>query len=146
MLRGNAPTKVDGKGRLKIPNIFRAFLEKEFGVDLFVTSVTGEYVRIYPLSVWSDIERRLAQVPSTDPSKIKYLDRVNFYGQIAQLDAQGRVVIQPRLRESAAMQGDVDVFGLYNYLELWNHERFIRRLEQQPFTDEDGRVLSGFGI
>lgn len=146
MLRGNAPTRIDGKGRLKIPNIFRAFLEKEFGVDLFVTSLTGEYVRIYPLAVWSEIEKRLAQVPSTHPSKIKYLDRVNFFGQVAQLDAQGRVVIHPRLRDAAAMHGEVDVFGHYNYLELWNHERFIRRLEREPFTDEDGRILSEFGI
>ena len=32
---------------------------------------------------------------------MKFLDRVNFYGQVAELDAQGRVLIQPRLRDSA---------------------------------------------
>ena len=99
MLRGNHAAKIDDKGRLKIPNAFRALIEKQHGAELFVTSLTGEYVRIYPMPVWQALEERLAKVPSTHPSRLKYFDRVNYYGQSAQIDAQGRVVIHSRLRD-----------------------------------------------
>lgn len=71
---------------------------------------------------------------------------MNFYGQVAELDPQGRVLIQPRLRDSALMTGEVDVLGQQNFLEVWNHDRFVARLLTEPFTDEDARALSDFGI
>lgn len=146
MLRGNAPAKIDDKGRLKVPNSFRTLIQDEYGRELFVTSLTGESVRVYPMPVWIEIERRLAQVPSTHPARLKFQDRVNFYGQGAELDAQGRVVIHQRLRDAAGMTGDVDVFGQYNYLEVWNHDRFLTKLQREPFTDDDARALSEFGL
>ena len=146
MLRGNSPAKIDDKGRLKVPNGFRVVIQKDHGSELFVTSLTGQSVRIYPMPVWVDIERRLTQMPSIHPARLRFLDRVNFYGQVAELDPQGRVLIQPRLRESALMNGEVDVLGQQNYLEVWNHERFVARLLTEPFTDDDARALSDFGI
>lgn len=77
---------------------------------------------------------------------MKFLDRVNFYGQLAEIDTQGRVVIPSRLRESAAMAGEVDVFGQFNYLEVWNHERFVAKLQREPFTEADARALSDLGL
>ena len=146
MLRGNSPAKIDDRGRLKIPNGFRSFIEDEHGRELFVTSLHGDSVQIYPMPVWTDIEKKLAQIPSTHPSRTKFLDRVNFYGQVAEIDSQGRVVIPARLRESATMVGEVDVFGQFNFLEVWNHERFIAKLQREPFTDDDARALSDRGL
>jgi len=147
MLRGNHPARIDDKGRIKIPNGFRSVVEARYGPELFVTSVTGEYVRVYPMAVWLEVERRLAEVPSSNPSKQRFLDRVSFFGQVAAMDKQGRVVIPLLLRESAAMAGEVSVLGLQNHLAVWNQKRLQERLfKKEPFTDEDGRVLSGFGI
>ena len=146
MLRGNAPARIDDKGRLKVPNAFRALVESKYGRELFLTSVTGEYVRIYPMPVWLEIEEKLGAMPSTNPSRLRYLDRVNYYGQPAELDVQGRVLIPVRLREAATMSGDVDVLGQFNYLDVWNHDRFLNKLQREPYTDEDARTLSEFGI
>ena len=146
VLRGNAPAKIDDKGRLKVPNGFRAVIQRDHGSNLFVTSLTGQSVRIYPMPVWADVERRLSQAPSTHPARQRFLDRVNFYGQIGELDAQGRVVIHPRLRDSAQITGDVDVLGQQSYLEVWNHDRLVAKLAAEPFTDDDARALSEFGI
>ena len=146
MLRGNLYAKIDDKGRLKIPTAFRALIAEKYGEALYVTSVTGESVRIYPMPVWVRIEEKLAQVPSTHPSRLRFFDRVNYFGQPAEFDKQGRVSIHGRLRESAQMLGAVDVFGQYDHLEVWNHERFVRRLDQEPFTDDDARSLADFGI
>jgi MraZ protein len=147
MLRGNHPARVDDKGRIKVPNGFRTLIESQFGAELFVTSVTGEFVRLYPMAVWLEIERKLAAVPSTNPSKLRFLDRVNFFGQVVTMDRQGRVVLPQILRETAAMAGDVSVLGLQNHLAVWNLRRLQERLfKKEPFTEEDGRVLSEFGI
>jgi transcriptional regulator MraZ len=147
VLRGNHPARIDDKGRIKIPNGFRSVVESRYGPELFVTSVTGEYVRVYPMAVWLEVERKLAEVPSSNPSKQRFLDRVNFFGQVAAMDKQGRVLIPQLLRESAAMAGEVSVLGLQNHLAVWNQRRLQERLfKKEPFTDEDGRVLSGFGI
>ena len=146
MLRGNYAAKIDDKGRLKIPNAFRALIEKHHGTELFVTSLTGEYVRLYPMPVWLAHEEKLARMPSTHPARLKYLDRVNYYGQTAQIDIQGRVVIHPRLRDSAGMIGDVDVFGQIDTLDIWNHERFVARMQRDTYGDDDARALAEFGI
>jgi MraZ protein len=146
MLRGNHPARVDDKGRLKIPNGFRTLIESQYGPELFVTSVTGEFVRLYPMAVWLEIERKLAAVPSTNPSKLRFLDRVNFFGQVVSLDRQGRVVLPQMLRETAAMAGDVSVLGLQNQLAVWNLKRLQERFKKEPFTEEDGRALSELGI
>ncbi len=38
MLRGNFPATVDSKGRIKVPNTFRKYIEDKYGRDCFVTS------------------------------------------------------------------------------------------------------------
>jgi MraZ protein len=146
VFRGNAPATIDAKGRLKVPNSFRTTLESQYGRELFLTSLTGEYVRIYPMPVWLEIEQKLGDMPSTHPARLRFLDRVNYFGQIGELDGQGRVVIPVRLRESATMAGDVDVLGQYNCLDVWNHDRFLTKLQREPFSDDDARALSEFGI
>jgi MraZ protein len=146
VLRGNAPAKIDDKGRLKVPNGFRALIHEAHGRDLYLTSVSGDSVRIYPLPVWQEVEQKLAAMPASHPARLRFLDRVNYYGQLTDVDVQGRVLIPSRLRDSAGMQGEVDVFGQYNYLEVWNHERFLSKLQREPFTDDDARALSQFGI
>jgi len=121
-------------------------IHEEHGREVFVTSLTGESVRIYPMPVWLEIERKLAQAPSTHPARLKFLDRVSFFGQVSELDPQGRVLIQPRLRESALMTGEVDVLGKYDFLEVWNHDRFLAKLLREPYSDDDARALAEFGI
>jgi MraZ protein len=146
VFRGNAPATVDDKGRLKVPNLFRSLLESKYGRELFVTSLSGEYVSVYPMPVWLEVEQKLAQVPSTNPSKLRYLDRVNYFGQVAELDGQGRVLIPVRLRDSATMTGEVDVLGQVDWLDVWNHDRFLTKMQRDPYTDNDARALSEFGV
>jgi MraZ protein len=146
VLRGNAPARIDDKGRLKVPNTFRSLLEGKYGRELFLTSLSGEFVRVYPMPVWLEIEQKLGEMPSTHPSRLRFLDRVNYFGQAAELDAQGRVLIPVRLRDAATMTGDVDVLGQVTYLDVWNHDRFLTKMQREPYTDDDARALSEFGI
>ena len=145
-LRGSSATRIDDKGRLKVPTMFRGVIHDQHGADVFVTSVTGANVRIYPMPVWLEVERKLSQMPSNHPARLKFLDRVNYYGQVGELDSQGRVAIPPHLRESAAIVGDVRVFGRIDYVEVWNAERFAEKLQRESWTDDDALRLSEHGI
>ncbi|HXX23783.1 MAG TPA: division/cell wall cluster transcriptional repressor MraZ [Terriglobia bacterium] len=146
MLRGNNPATVDGKGRLKIPAAFKAYLDQNYGTDFYVTSLDGLSVRIYPLLVWREIEDKLMPLPSMNKSVKKFLDRTNYYGQMSRADGQGRILIPSVLRESAAMHGEVAVLGYLKYLEVWNNQRYLEHLEREPFTEEDLKALSDLGI
>ena len=146
MLRGNQPARIDEKGRLKIPAVFRADIEDSWGSDFYVTSITGQSVRVYPLSVWQDIEERLANLPAFNPTKKKFLDRANYFGQLTSMDKQGRILIAPLLRETAEMVGEVAVLGYLNYLDVWNNDRFLKRLEDEPFGEQDEQVISELGV
>jgi MraZ protein len=146
MLRGNYPATVDIKGRLKIPTAFKTLLDENYGPDFYVTSLNGQYVRIYPFAVWREIEEKLAALPSMNKAKKKFLDRTNYFGQMAKVDGQGRLLIPSTLRESAAMQGEVAVLGYLNYLDVWNNERYREHLEREPLTDGDEQTLSDLGI
>ena len=145
VLRGNYPAKVDDKGRVKIP---AAFLEalREYGNKFYVTSENGDYVRVYPMKIWNEIEDKLARLSSHNRTKQKFLTRTNYYGQVVELDGQGRILVPPILRETAQMRGDVDVLGNLTYLEIWNHTRFLDNLKASPITDEDEQTLDGLGI
>lgn len=145
-LRGSSVAKIDEKGRLKVPSAFRSLVQNPDGPDVFVTSVTGDSVRIYPMAVWLDIEQKLVQMADNHPSRLRFLDRVNYFGQMGEVDSQGRVLLPPVLRETASMVGDVRVFGRINYLDIWNEQRFIEKLRAEPWTDEDALKLAEYGI
>ena len=146
LLRGSYSARIDDKGRLKVPTAFKSLVEEAHGAELYLTSLTGESMRVYPMPVWRGIEERLARMPSTHPAKGKFLDRVNYFGQVSELDSQGRIVVPARLRESAGMSGDVDVLGQMDFLEVWNHDRFLSKLQRESFTEGDARALAEFGI
>ena len=144
-LRGNYPTKVDEKGRLKIPASFLEEL-KEYGNQFYITSPNGETARIYPMKVWNEIEDKLARLPSTHKSKRKFLMRTSYFGQVVELDGQGRVLMPLVLREKAQTKGDVAVLGALDYLEVINNARALDQMDKDPYTDEDDKLLGDLGI
>ena len=144
-LRGNSQAKVDEKGRLKIPAVFLEGL-RQFGNQFYITSVTGETAFIYPMQVWLGIEEKLAKVSSQNQTKRKFLMRTSYYGQVVEVDGQGRVLIPSVLRESAQVKGDVDVFGNLDHLVVTNHTRMLDEMKGDPFTADDFKALEGLGI
>ena len=130
---------------MKIPAVFLDAL-REFGNQFYITSATGETARIYPMKVWGEIEDRLAKTSSTNKAKRKFLMRTSYFGQVVELDGQGRVLVPAVLRESAQVKGEVDVLGALDYLEVMNHTRVLDQLKSEPYTDEDDKALEDLGI
>lgn len=140
--RGSAPARVDEKGRLKVPNLFRQQIEEAFGPELFVTSLHGRQVWLYPLAIWRALEEKLASLPAIHRAKTKFLERVNYYGQNASLDGQGRVLIPQILRDSAKLPPEVVVTGSIDHLVVSDRGALASRLASEDFTPEDYDELS----
>ena len=145
-LRGSYEAKIDDKGRLKIPSPFRDRIEPAQGAIFFITSLDGETARVYPLPEWEAIERRVAAMPSTDPTRERFLHLVNYYGQTVEMDGQGRVLIPARLRAAADLNADVDVQGHVTYLVVLSRERSLARTQASTLSVDDKGRLSDFGI
>ena len=145
MFRGNNPATVDEKGRLKIPTAFKTEIDEKYGHDFFVTSLDGKSIWIYPLPAWLKVEEKLATLPSMNKAKKDFLDRTNYWGQMARADAQGRVLIPALLRESAGVQGEVAVMGHEERLEVWSMEG-LREPMATSFPDEHLDTLDRLGI
>jgi len=145
MFRGGQPTRVDEKGRLKIPANFKREIDEKFDARFYITSLDGKVAKLYPLQVWEEIEAKLEKKPDLDPAKELFLERTNYYGQEVEMDAQGRVLLPALLRDSAELKAEVMVVGTQRYLEVQNKEAYSKRAER-AFTPEDRALLATLGI
>ncbi|PYX15557.1 MAG: division/cell wall cluster transcriptional repressor MraZ [Acidobacteria bacterium] len=146
MFRGNHPTRVDEKGRLKVPAEFKRVIDEKYGTQFYITSLDGKVAQVYPFEEWERIEQKLAGLSTFNPTKKKFLDRVNYYGQMVEMDGQGRLLIPQLVRDSAQLKGEVAVLGNLTLLIVRNLEAFRQEIEEQPFTSEDEKTLDDLGI
>ena len=145
MFRGNHPTRVDEKGRLKVPAEFKRVIDEKYAQKFYITSLDGVVAQVYPFEEWERIEQKLASLSTFNPTKKKFLNRVNYYGQVVEMDGQGRLLIPQILREAAQIRGEVAVLGNLTYLEVRNMEALDKEIKE-PFTDEDIKTLDELGI
>ncbi|HYN15240.1 MAG TPA: division/cell wall cluster transcriptional repressor MraZ [Terriglobales bacterium] len=147
MFRGNHPARVDEKGRLKVPAEFKRVVDEKYsGGQYYITSLDGKRAQIYPFEEWQRIEEKLARLSTFNPTKKKFLDRTNYYGQVVEMDNQGRLLVPSLLREAAQVKGEVAVVGMLTYLEVRNLEAYRKEIEENAFTAEDEATLDGLGI
>ena len=146
MFRGNHPTRVDEKGRLKVPAEFKRVIDEKYNEKFYITSLDGKVGQVYPFEEWERIEQKLAGLSTFNPTKKKFLDRTNYYGQMVEMDGQGRLLMPQILRTSAEIKGEVAVTGNLTYLVVRNLEQYRREIEEDKFTAEDEKTLDELGI
>ncbi len=132
MFRGNHPTRVDEKGRLKVPAEFKRLIDEKYGTQFYITSLDGKVAQVYPFEEWQRIEEKLAKLSNFNPTKKKFLNRTNYYGQLVEIDGQGRVLIPAMLRDTAEIKGEVAVVGNLTYLEVQSIEAVQEGHRREP--------------
>ncbi len=146
MFRGNHPTRVDEKGRLKVPAEFKRVIDETYSAKFYITSLDGKIAHVYPFEEWERIEQKLAGLSNFNPTKRKLLNFTNYFGQVVEMDGQGRLLVPGLLREAANVKGDVAVVGFLNHLEVRALADYQQDLEANPITAEDEKVLDELGI
>jgi MraZ protein len=71
---------------------------------------------------------------------------VNYYGQMVEMDGQGRLLMPQLLREAAQIKGEVAVTGNLTHLIVRNLESYRRQVEEEKFTSDDEKTLDELGI
>jgi MraZ protein len=138
LLLGSYTVRLDKSGRIKIPEKFRIAMEKEYGKELFITSLTDESVQVYPLPVWEALSGVSEEAAlHLQPTVRKFMLRVNRKGNQIRIDSKGRILISQTLREKAKLEDEVEVIGLSNHVEIWNKHKLDGTIEEKPLTNED---------
>ena len=146
MFRGNHPTRVDEKGRIKVPADFKRVIDEKYGTQFYITSLDGDVAQVYPFEEWERIEQKLAGLSTFNPTKKKFLSKVNYWGQVVEMDNQGRLLIPQLLRDAAKIKGEVAVSGYQTYLEVRNMEAYQQKVREEKFTPDDEKTLDELGI
>jgi len=127
LFRGVSTLALDVKGRVAIPKKYREALEQCCASQLVVTIDKDRCLLIYPLPEWRDIERKLNALPSFDKTA-RSLQRLYIgHATDTEMDAQGRVLLPPELRQFANLQKQAVLIGQGNKFELWDEEAWARQ-------------------
>lgn len=123
MFKGTYRHRIDAKGRLPVPAVFRRALAEGGSTNVVVT-LFDQCLAAYPEVEWSRLERQLAQLPPfSGPAKA--LTRLVASRAVdCALDVQGRVLLPPGLRAAAGLHREAAVIGVLNRFEVWAPEKW----------------------
>ena len=124
MLRGATNVTLDAKGRLAIPTRYRDRLAQRCDGQLVVTVDSDYCLLIYPFPDWEELERKLMRLPALDKTARRLQRLMVGHAAEVDLDAQGRILISPTLRDYAGLDRQAVLFGQGNRFELWDQERW----------------------
>jgi MraZ protein len=142
MFLGEFVHTIDDKGRLTIPAKFRADLAS----GLVITRGLDRCLAIYPMGEWERLAERVSALPITDRRARAFRRLVFASASDAVPDKQGRMLIPPRLREYASLDGEVVVTGLDTYVEVWNPDSWADERERVEVDDAEIEEWAALGI
>jgi len=148
VFRGVAQLSLDSKGRLTVPTRYREALLMRCAGHLVITADFDKCLLLYPLPDWEPIQQKLMGLSSLNP-RIRDLQRQLIgYAEDIEMDAAGRVLVSPALREFAALEKNAVLVGQGNKFELWDKQKWEQALERSSgFGDGDlPPELEGFSL
>lgn len=142
MFRGVNALQLDSKGRLAIPTRYRETLIRQCNGQMIMTVDRDRCLLLYPLPDWEEIERKLVKLPSFNKQARRLQRLLMGHATECDLDASGRILVPPPLREFAGLNKSVVLIGQGNKFELWSEEVWnVRRAEWLAAGDDDGGDL-----
>ena len=142
MFLGEFVHTLDDKGRLTIPAKYRLALDE----GLVVTRGIDRCLAIYPKAEWERVAPTVSALPMTNRHARALRRRFFAAASDADLDKHGRLVIPPRLRGYAGLDGEVVVTGLDTYIEVWNQDSWNEECKRVEGDDADIEGWATLGI
>ena len=130
MFRGANKLTLDSKGRMVIPTRYRDRLQERCGGHLVITVDKDQCLLIYPLPDWEEIERKLMSLPSFDREARRLQRLMVGHATDLELDAHGRLLLPPNLREFGLLTRDAMLIGQGHRFELWDESRWNERRDE----------------
>ncbi|OGI37563.1 MAG: cell division/cell wall cluster transcriptional repressor MraZ [Candidatus Muproteobacteria bacterium RBG_16_64_10] len=138
MFRGVNNLALDSKGRLAIPVRYRDTLARHCNGQMVLTVDRDHCLLLYPLPEWEEIERKLVKLPSLSKPARRLQRLLIGHATECELDAAGRILLTPPLREFASLVKTIVLIGQGNKFEIWDETTWnVRRAEWLAQSAED---------
>ena len=141
MFRGLTSLNLDNKGRLTLPTKYRENIAELCGGHLIVTIDTEHRcLLLYPLCEWQKIEDKISSLPSFNSVARRIQRLLIGHASDVELDANGRFILPPVLRDYAELEKKVMFLGQSNKFEIWSDKLWQGSRDQwlaQPLRESD---------
>ena len=140
---GKMDAKMDAKGRVFVPSVFRKVLLDGENERIIVRMEMDEkYLVIYPEAVWNNqvvgLQSKLNEWDSDDQMLL-----MQFVGdaEVLEFDAQGRVLMPKRLQKRMGLSGEVVFVGMVDRIAMWSKEMYDVKFAEKEKLGEKLKQL-----
>lgn len=141
MFRGVQHINMDAKGRMAIPARQRdSLLEASEGRLVLTIDTQSRCLAVYPLPEWERVEQDVQALPALKPAIKRFQRLVLGYASDVELDASGRILVPPSLRDYAGLEKKVVLVGQGRKLELWSEAAWLAERDTALAAEADGEL------
>jgi MraZ protein len=129
LLTGEYEHVIDAKSRVLISNKLRNQIDaEEHGSNFYLVLGANGILCLYPEKYFERIILAVARGAAA-PDEILVFERMSSaLANKVELDRQGRLLLNERLRKRAGLKDNVMLVGVRDHIELWNRENWEQYL------------------
>lgn len=136
---------LDAKGRLAMPTRYREDITARSNGKLIATvDLSDRCLLIYPFPDWEEIERKLVRLPTLNAAARRLQRLMLGHATEIELDAHGRMLIPPKLREFASLDRQAMLIGQGSRFELWDEAHWNEKRDQW-LEEKETELPADFG-
>lgn len=140
---GNIEAKLDTKGRVFLPSIFRKVLQTSCEENLVLRKdIFQPCLVLYPESVWNEqMDLLRSRLSRWNSSHQQVFRQFVSDAELITPDSNGRILIPKRYQQLVGLEQKIKFIGMGDTIELWSE-----RQAQQPFmpAQEFSEAIEGF--
>lgn len=131
---GNIEVKVDVKGRMFVPAVFRKQLQNhEESFFVLRKDVFQDCLLLYPGSIWEkEIKFLRSRLNKWNKEHQQIFRQFVLDAERIEMDASGRILIPKRFMQMVDIDMDVCFLGVDNIIELWSKDKL-----EEPLISQD---------
>jgi MraZ protein len=139
MFRGINAINLDSKGRMTLPTRCREDLQKKedssAGALILTIDTDSPCLLLYPMKEWQKIEEKIQALPSFNKATRRIQRLLIGHAAEVEVDASGRVLLPPLLREYANLEKEIVLVGQGNKFEVWD-KKFWQKHRDEWLAEE----------
>ena len=142
---GKIDAKLDAKGRVFVPSVFRKVLsEEERGRVVVRMEADEKYLVVYPESVWNrQVVELQSKLNEWDPDDQMLLMQFVGDAEVLEFDAQGRVLLPKRLQVRMGLESEVVFVGMVDKIAMWSKSMYEEQFAVKAKLSERLKMLGG---
>ena len=142
---GKIDAKLDAKGRVFVPSVFRKVLSEEERERVVVRMEADEkYLLVYPESVWNrQVVELQSKLNEWDPGDQMLLMQFVGDAEVLEFDAQGRVLLPKRLQMRMGLENEIVFVGMVDRIAMWNKSVYEEQFAVKAKLSERLKMLGG---